>query len=210
MRRFSFIILFFITFTALGQPKGYTKLSDVSSFQIELKAVNASLKSIKSDFKQIKNLSLLEEKIQSKGDFYYQKQDKVRIEYTEPYQYLMIINNGKMLVKDEQKTSKINARSSKMMQSINRIMIDCMQGSVFENPDFEVAAYTNSKNYLLLLTPTTSTMKKMFNHIEVYMNRKGLDVTKLVMVENGGDFTDMSFFNTKHNIQLNEALFKVK
>lgn len=210
MRRFSVVILLFLSFAAVAQPKGYTKLSNSSSFQAELKATNVKVKNIKSSFKQIKNLSLLEEKIESKGVFYYEKQDKVRIEYTTPYQYLMIINNGKMLVKDEQKTSKINARGSKMMQSINRIMIDCMQGSVFENADFKVEAYTSTKDYLLLLNPTDATMKKMFSRIEVYMDKSNLDVAKLIMVEKGGDYTAMSFSNTKHNTSLNESLFKVK
>ena len=97
-----------------------------------------------------RNLSLLSEKIKSKGKFYFKKEDKVRIEYTAPYAYLVVMNGGQLTIKDEQKTSKINTKNSKLMQSVNRIIIDCMRGTVFQNSDFKVSAYENGQNYLII------------------------------------------------------------
>lgn len=194
----------------MAQPAGYKSLADISRFKTELAKSNASLINISSDFKQVKNLSLLAEKINSKGKFYFKKPGMVRIEYTEPYYYLMVMNGSKMMVKDEQKSNKINTGNSKMMQSVNRVMVDCMQGTVFSNPDFKTTAFQDGAHYLLRLTPATVDMKKLFEQIDVYMNKSGMDVVKLVMTESGGDYTAMEFYNTKHNLSLNEALFKVK
>lgn len=153
---------------------------------------------------------MLAEKIKSKGKFYFKKEDKVRIEYTSPFSYLLVMNGGQLLVKDEQKTSKINTKNSKAMQSVNRIMIDCMQGTVMQNKDFKATAYESASAYLLSLAPATDAMKKMFKQIDVYMGRKTLDVDRLTMTETGGDYTDMNFTNTQHNTALNDAIFKVK
>ena len=210
MRNIAFIIFLLGSINVLAQPTGFKKLDDVNTFKAAVAKNHKSINDITADFKQIKHLSLLADKIQSKGKFYFKKEDKVRIEYTNPYSYLVVMNGTKMLVKDEQKTNKINAGNSKMMQSVNRIMVDCMRGTVLDNPDFKVKAYHNAKQYMLTMVPTTSDMKKLFQQIDVHMNKTSLDVEQLVMKEQGGDYTEMEFFNTSHNTSLNEALFKVK
>lgn len=210
MRNLFTAILCTISVGVIAQPKGYISLKNVSAFQQAMSLNSTKVQTIASDFTQVKNMALLEEKIKSKGKFYYKREDKVRIEYTSPYSYLLVMNAGQVMVKDEQKTSKINTKNSKTMQSVNRIMIDCMRGTVFQNPDFKVTAYESSTGYLLNMVPVTDAMKKMFKQIDVYMDKKTMDVDRLTMTELGGDYTDMDFTNTKHNTALDEAIFKVK
>jgi outer membrane lipoprotein-sorting protein len=85
-----------------------------------------------------------------------------------------------------------------------------MKGTVFQNPDFKTTAYESKDAYLLSMVPATESMKKMFRQIDVFMDKKGFDVQRLTMTEQGGDLTEMTFTNTQHNTALNEALFKVK
>lgn len=204
------VCLFFCGIAAFAQPKGFRSVKNVQVFQSALLKSNASVNTISSDFTQVKNLALLSDKIKSKGKFFFKKEDKVRIEYTSPYSYLLVMNGGQILVKDEQKTSKVNTKNSKTMQSVNRIMIDCMRGTVLNNPDFKALAYENENTYLLSLIPATEAMKKMFKSIDVYLSKKDFDVDRLTMNEQGGDFTEMNFSNTQHNVALNDALFKAK
>lgn len=204
------LVVLVMGYMAVAQPKGFQAVKNVPAFQQSLAKVNIGKETITSDFIQIKNMALLAEKIKSKGKFYYKKADKVRIEYTTPYSYLVVMNNGQMMVKDEQKTNKINTKNSKTLQSVNRIIVDCMTGSVFNNPDFKVNAYESSSQYLMTLMPATDAMKKMFRQIEVNMEKADFDVAKLTMTETGGDLTVMEFSGTKHNTPLNETLFKVK
>lgn len=210
LKVFSTIFALFVGLALHAQPKGFQPVKNVAPFQAALSQANAAKQTIASDFSQVKNLSLLADKIKSKGKFYFKKEDKVRIEYTSPYSYLLVMNGGQLMVKDEQKSNKINTRNSKTMQSVNRVMIDCMRGTVFQNPDFKVTSYENGGTFLLSLVPVTEAMKKMFKQIDVYMDKKSFDVSRLTMTENGGDYTDMDFSNTQHNIALNESLFKVK
>jgi len=200
----------FMTLSAAAQPKGYKPVSNIPAFQQTLAKSTAALQTLQSDFVQTKHLSLLADKISSRGKFYYRKEDKVRIEYTTPFQYLLVMNGGQVMVRDEQKTSRINARNSKMMQSVNRIMLDCMRGSVFSNPDFKVSAYESGTGYLLSMAPASSGMKKMFSQIDVYLSKTSLDVDRLTMTEQGGDYTDMDFTHSQHNLALNDAIFNTR
>ena len=211
MRKVFALVIALVTAVAgFAQPKGFTAVKDVAQFQTALSRANAAVNTVSSDFIQVKNLALLSDKITSKGKFYFKKDDKVRIEYTAPYSYLLVMNKGQIMVKDEQKTSKINTKNSKSLQSVNRIMIDCMRGTVMNNPDFKVTAYENGKTYLLNLIPTNDAMKRMFKSIDVHLNKRSFDVDKLSLKEQGGDFTEMNFANAQHNVALNDALFKVK
>lgn len=203
-----FILLFSIS--AFAQPAGYELVKDNANVKSALTLANKNIKNISCDFKQVKKMTLLEDKITSKGNFYFAKEFKVRIQYTHPYSYLLVMNGNKMLVKDEEKTNKINTGSSKMLQSVNRLMADCIQGTVFNNTDFNVSVYKADNVYLLWMLPITADLKKLFNTVEVYLDSKTMNVNKLVMTEEGGDYTSMEFFNIKHNETLSEALFSVK
>ena len=120
------------------------------------------------------------------------------------------MNANQVLGNDEQKTSKVNTKNSKMMQSVNRVMMDCMRGTVLSNPDFKTSVFENAQSYLVSMVPANDAMKKMFKQIDVYMKKGNYEVDRLSMVEQGGDYTDMDFSNTQYNVSLNDALFKVK
>src|SRR4249920_3051842 len=75
---------------------GYKLLTASNDFETKFAAASQKITTIKSDFVQEKELSMLSEKIISKGKFWFKKENAVRMEYTEPFQYLMIINGTKI------------------------------------------------------------------------------------------------------------------
>lgn len=192
---------------ATAQPKGFTAVSNVATLRQNLVKNNNATQTISADFNQVKNMKMLKEKIASHGKFYYKNNNRIRIEYNSPFKYLLIMNGSSIIVKDENKTSNINTRGSKSLQSANRIMMDCMTGSVFNNKDFSVKSYESSSQYLLQLTPVASSMKSLFSRIDIYLEKSDYSVSKLVLNESGGDYTEMSFINRKKNVALNDALF---
>ena len=125
------------------------------------------MSSLKSDFVQEKNLSMLSEKIVSKGIFWFKKENLVRMEYKQPFQYLMIINKNNVYIKDGQKENKISAASTKIFRQINRLMVDCVQGTVMNNPDFGVKAFEGNSGFLVELTPVGKGLKDYFKTIQV-------------------------------------------
>jgi outer membrane lipoprotein-sorting protein len=193
-----------------AQPSGFSPVKDLIPFKSQFALASQKVESIESNFTQIKNLSLLKDKIQSKGKFFYKKGNKVRIEYSSPYYYLMVLNQNAMTIKDDQKTSSYNTKSNKIMQSINNIMLDCMRGTIYGNNDFMVEASESAKEYLLKMKPITATMKKIFTHIEVFLDKKDFHVLRLNLVECNGDNSLMTFHQPIMNKNISDALFSVK
>ncbi|MDB5147108.1 MAG: outer rane lipoprotein carrier protein LolA, partial [Mucilaginibacter sp.] len=86
-----FVAFLCLTITAHAQHAGYTQLTDLNKFKQQFAEVAEKTNSIKSDFTQEKSLSMLSEKITSKGKFWYRKTNMLRMEYTQPFSYLMIL-----------------------------------------------------------------------------------------------------------------------
>lgn len=204
------MLLSLITLPVMAQKAGFTALNNTTGLQNALAKNAQATKSISSDLTQVKHMKMLNDKVSSKGKFYYKQQDKVRIEYTSPFQYLLVMNGGSIAVKENGKVSRINTRNSQTMQSVNKIMMDCMRGTVFNNKDFSARAFTSPNQYLLSLTPVSQAVKGLFKTIDVYIDKSDHQVVKLVMTENGGDNTEMVFSNRKLNDQLADALFSVR
>lgn len=210
MGYFFISVLMFISQLAFSQKSNFIPVKNLSEFKTKFSTASQKIESVESDFMQVKNLSMLKEKMNSKGKFFYKKINKVRIEYTSPYEYLMVINNNNMMIKDNQKTSNYNSKNNKMMQSINNIMLDCMRGTVYDNKEFSTDAFENNNEYLLTMKPVSSVMKKMFSMIEVYLAKNDFHVTRLNMIENGGDNTMMNFTNSLLNKNISDAYFNTK
>src|SRR6187399_2778906 len=87
---------------AYPQYAGYTVVNDITGFKDQFSAASQKTQTIQSDFVQEKTLSLLSEKITSNGKFLFKKENKVRMEYLQPYQYLMVINKNEVMIKDGQ------------------------------------------------------------------------------------------------------------
>ena len=204
------VLLLAGSLTSQAQKAGFSAMANTGTLQQALAKNAQATQSISSDFNQVKNMKMLNDKVSSKGKFYYKQSDKVRIEYTSPFNYLLVMNSGMIAVKENGKVSKINTRNSLTMQSVNKIMMDCMRGTVFNNKDFSVKAYASSAQYLLTLTPVSSAVKGLFKNIDVYINKSDNQVAKLIMTENGGDNTEMTFTNRKLNSNLADALFSVR
>ena len=141
-----FIALLLFGFTSLAQPKGYKPVTDVPAFKKALLKTSASTQTIKCNFIQEKNLNIVSEKIVSEGTFRFKKQNKVRMEYLKPFRYLLIINNDKVIIKDDQKTNSFSSKSNKLFTVINNIIIDCVQGTALDNKDFNASILKKEKN----------------------------------------------------------------
>ncbi len=210
MRKYGFITaLLMLTLVVQAQYPGFKPVADAGAFKKEFTSVSARTNTIKSDFVQEKNLSMLSEKIVSKGKFYFKKENAVRMEYTSPFQYLMVINGSKVYIKDNQKESRLSSRSNKLFQSMNKLLMDCARGTVFDNKDFTVRLFEGADQYLAELTPVTREMKGFFKKINLVMKKKTYFVSKVEMYEPSGDNTTITYSNQELNTNLPDALFAV-
>lgn len=190
---------------------GFREMKDTARFIRQLNAMTNSLKTIESDFVQEKNMAMLEEKIISRGTFCFKKPGMIRWQYNEPYKYLVIINNNKVLIKDENKTNKFDMKSNKVFRKVNELLTDCMQGTVLsKRTEYIVSFYENESFFIVKLLPLSKNMKEFIGNILIYFDRKDFSVSKIDMVEPSGDNTLISFKNKKINQPVADEKFIIK
>jgi outer membrane lipoprotein-sorting protein len=195
---------------ALAQYAGYKVVQDMAPFKKQFTETAQKTQTIKSDFLQEKNLSMLNDKIVSKGKFWFKKDNLVRIEYTSPFQYLMVMNDRNVYIKDGQKENKMSAGSSKLFQQINKITVDCIQGTALNNTDFTVRVFESAQNYLVEMSPLAKGLRDFFKNINITVAKKDYAVMKIDMIEPGGDNTVISFSNRELNGAIPDAIFVIR
>lgn len=202
------IVLFLTTFLfSSAQYSGYKTVNNTSIFISQFTAATSKIKTINSNFTQVKNLSLLKDKITSKGKFYFKNPQQVRMDYAAPLNYTVVINGSKVTIKDGDKTSSMSAKSNKVFQQINQLMLDCAKGNILSNKSFSTQLYENNDNYLAEMKPVTKEMKHIFSKVIVTIHKNDFLVSKLQMEELNGDKTVITYTNQIINTAINDALF---
>ncbi|MCD4789201.1 MAG: outer membrane lipoprotein carrier protein LolA [Bacteroidales bacterium] len=208
-----FFVLFVLVLYCLSSfsQSSFKAIKDISLFKSNLAEMTEKTNTIKSDFIQEKNLSFLSEKIISKGLFYFKKENKIRWQYSEPFEYLIIINENKIYIKDEDREIKYDMASNKIFKEINKIITGCVQGEILNNDkEYKIEYYENDNFYYVKLTPYSEKMKEFLSNINIYFDKKDFSVSKLEMIELSGDYTKIEFFNKKLNNEIHDEIFGIE
>ena len=212
MRMHKTLLTFLISCACLqaaAQHPGYKQLTNTDDFRQQFTKASQATQSIQCDFVQNKNLSMLSDKIVSTGKFWFKRENKVRMEYMKPSYYLLVINGNMIKTKDSQKENKVSAKSNKMFEQVNRMMIDCVQGTVLTNNSFTTHVYEGNGGYLIELLPTAKSLQNIFKSIDLVVDKRDYSVSKMEMWEQSGDNTTITFQHKQTNINIPDAVFSV-
>ncbi len=210
MHKFKILFTLLLFCFTVVEAQNFKPVKDTLSFKQKLEKMSKEIKTLESDFIQIKNLSMLSEKITSKGHFYYGGPSLLRWEYFEPYKYIILINKEKVFIKDEKKTQKYDMNSNKVFKEINDIMVACVNGDILKSKKFIIKYQENEKYYKLELSPTLNTMKQSLKRIDMYFDKNVSGVVKLDMIEPTNDNTIIEFNNKKQNQPIPPEKFILK
>ncbi|MCB2195770.1 MAG: outer membrane lipoprotein carrier protein LolA [Bacteroidetes bacterium] len=200
-------LLIFVAFLK-AQDNGFNKVNNIEKVKTELAKLTENTSTIQSQFIQEKHLSFLTENIISKGKFYFKSPDKLRWEYSEPFEYIIVFNDKNIFIKDGSKISTFDTESNKMFSEINNMMIGTIQGNLFtDNERFNVSYFENSTQYLLDLEPKLPEMKSMLKIIKIYIDKSEISVAKIKMIESSDDYTSIDFINRKLNQKIDSDKF---
>lgn len=200
-----------ITLTTAAQAQ--TKLSAARQRQVIEKIDRASkaTTSIQCDFTQTKSMKMLKRSMTSKGVMYFKRPDKLRWQYTSPYDYTFIMNNGKVSMRSAQSSKNVNTADNKVFSRITNIILGCITGGgLTSTADFNVVVYEKEGLYTAQLYPKKKEMKQIYSVIEIQFNRQLTMVSSVRMKEKTGDETLVKLLNVKTNTQINEKVFDVR
>lgn len=190
-----------------GKAQNFTSVKDVEAVQIKINKVASSIETIKSRFVQEKHLSFMTEAIVSEGLFRFKKENQLRWEYTQPFEYLILFNGDKIIIKDKNKTNQFDANSNAIFKQINDLMLGAIKGDLGKNKDFEMSLKESAKQYLLTLNPQSEDLKAYVSGVEILFEKTDLAVSSIKMIESTGDFTDIKFEDREFNTTIDESTF---
>lgn len=170
----------------------------------------SSLENMTCSFVQTKHLSLLSDKMTSKGSMHYSQPGKLRWEYTSPYSYLFIFNGSKVYVGNKSKKDIIDTETNKVFKEVARIMMNTVTGKALsDTSDFTVEVDDAKSFWEITLVPKKKEMRQMFSKIKMFFNKKDLMIAELNIIEKNNDNTSIIFSNTLTNKTINANLFAI-
>jgi outer membrane lipoprotein carrier protein len=207
MKRVLFILMAWVlSMSAFAQ----TKLTAAQQQKV-VEKVNKSTSAITSmqcNFTQTKSMKMLSKKMQSAGVMYYKKTNKLRWQYTSPYDYTFVLNGDKVHIKSSKSSQKIDVQRNKMFRQITNIILTTITGgSLKSSADFTVEMYQADKKYFARLYPKKKELKQIYSVIEIYFNPELTMVSTVKMQEKTGDVTTVNLINIKTNQPINEKVF---
>jgi outer membrane lipoprotein-sorting protein len=198
--KFYSIVLLSLVWIEAGSQVPATPLKDVPGFRTRLETMSDKVSTIESDFIQEKNLSMLANKIVSRGHFWYKKENNIRWEYVSPYKYLIIITNDQIFIKEDKSQKQYDIQSNAMFREMNKFISGCIQGDILKNEkDYRVGYFEDEKSYFVTLVPNDAAMRRMLNEVQIWFDKRDLTVSRINMVEAGGDYTNIEFTAKKLN-----------
>lgn len=212
MKSINFYLLLLCILAMLNtsaQEKNENSIKDPSKLIEQINLASSKTNSITADFNQVKEMSFLEEKATSSGKFYFEKEKKLRWEYTQPFSYAIILNNDRLRIIDEGKSKDFEAGSNRMFMEISNIMTGMVNGTLLNSPKFTTSWSGAPGYYLAELIPTGTDMKDYLSRIELKVNKQDFTVDELKMFEKSGDYTLISFHNKKLNETIPAEIFRL-
>ncbi len=214
MKKITFIILCIICFNnlLLAQVK-YNPATDAQRKELiqKITASSEQMKTLKCDFVQKKTISILADEMISEGQLSYKQKDKLRWEYTKPYQYQFVMNGDKVMINSGKNKNIIDVNSSKVFKEISKIIMSGINGSgIFEQDKFTSKFFVGTADYQVSLTPKQKDLKQLFSNIKLYFNKTDYTVNMIEIEELNGDKTIIQMKNKQINKELSDEIFIIR
>jgi len=192
---------------SFGQSGEYHQIYDTSQITQKINKIAIDIITINSEFIQEKNITFLFEKIISKGILRYENPDKLRLEYTSPFEYLLIMNEGQLLINTGDSKTEYDLKSNKMFNQINDLIISSVQGEIVTNTNYQSSFYESADTLLVKLYPKQEELNKYIKNIDLYIGKNDFTVSKLQITEPSDDYTLIKFVNKTTNEPLPDNSF---
>ncbi|MBP5422745.1 MAG: outer membrane lipoprotein carrier protein LolA [Paludibacteraceae bacterium] len=217
MKKLGIFIVLAMASLCLSMAQSVVPVSDVAGLKAKMQAAATNVTSIQSDFTQEKYISAMGKSMNSSGKFYYQKENKVKLEYLSPYKQNMVMNGNKLMMEMGNNKNVMDASANPMAAELKKVISACMSGNIANMGENYILEYfQEGTNYLVKITPKSADIKKFAQEVELYLDMKDFSVVKMKMIEpikpgfKKNDYTLYTFTNKKMNVKVDDAVFVIK
>ena len=207
-RRKALIVILFLPVALYAQ---FTPVAEIEPFRQRMAAENKQFTTIECDFTQYKQLTIMDEPLVSSGMFFFKQDDKVRLDYTQPSPYLIVLNGQKVKITTTGKSNVYDMSSYQMVTVMKTMLSSCLLGDFSgAGRDYDMSVSEDKSVYLVEITPRIKRIKKYLQKIELIFDKGNLSVNQLTVYEPSGDYTRHVFANKKFNTSLPDQLFNLQ
>lgn len=201
-----FILLAFFHLTIFAQESKMSN-AEIENFKKDIIADSKKIQTLTADFTQYKVMSFLDKPIVSKGKLYLQNLKAMRWNYTQPIDYNVIFNNGKIYINDEGKKSSVDLQGNKKFEKLNQLIVGSVSGNLFDTNDFVITYVKTDKSRIAKLQPKIKDVKKYIKEIQLTFYSGQSTVTEVKLIEPSDDYTKILFTNKSLNKTINASVF---
>ena len=176
----------------------------------QISGAMAKAQTVFTRFVQERHLSLFDEPLRSEGFLCFQKPGRIRWETTVPYKSILV-SDGSGVAQFEwtdEKWKKLDLGLGDALQNVVSQIAGVMDGRFASDRHGYSASVTNrGDEFVITLVPQNETMRKMMAAIEVHLAADLKATRRVVLRENGGDYTDIQFSEQVVNFDLPPKTF---
>lgn len=217
MRRNKFLLLLLLFCCLFKEllaqaPSGYQLLtaSEQEYLVQKIKNQQAKVEDMSMDFTQIKVMKMMKNKVTMKGKMQFKKPQSLRIDYLNPIQMSIAMNNGQWAIKEAGKVNKFSEKTMPSLYYVNQMLLESVQGTIIQSSHFSAQVYQSKNDYYMVLIPKEAALKKWFQEVNVIMNKNTLQVEQVTLKETKEEYTQMIFYNVQQNQNLKTGDFQIK
>jgi outer membrane lipoprotein-sorting protein len=189
---------------ATGQEWRPLQVSDPAF--ASLKSGLAAMQSIQGTIRQEKSFAFLEDKLVSNGSFSYKKDNRLRWQFTDPIDYIILINGNSLRLREEGKEKQYKG-VDKILRQVKEIILGCIDGSIISNPNYRTSFYGHASGLRLELQPKDRQLREFIQRIDVEFEKKDTRITSVMLTDPSGDVTHIHFSDIRTGQPVNESLF---
>ena len=172
---------------------------------VQISGATSQARTIFTRFVQERHLSLFSEPLRSEGFLCFQKPGHIRWETTMPYKSILV-SDGSGVAQFEwtdDQWKKLDLGLGDALQNVVSQIAGVMDGRFASDQRSYTATVTNAADAIVItLVPKNESMRKMMAAIEVHLAADLKGTRRVVLRENGGDYTDIRFSEQVVNQEL--------
>jgi len=204
MSRLFPILLLFLSTATFAQDWKPLAADDpaIASLRKELGAMS----SIKGNIRQEKSFAFLEEKLISTGYFIYKKENRLRWQFNEPIEYIILIKENAMRLREAGEEKQYKG-VNRILRQVREIILGCIDGSIIDNPSYKASFSGNATSLKLDMQPKDRQLREFIQRIEVEFAKDGNRLRSVKLTDPSGDETHIHFTDIRTGQTIDEAVF---
>ncbi len=200
------LTLFFVSISLMTMAQ---QQYEMEKFQHKLEQNSIKNNTIKCDFIQTKKVKNIKDLITSEGKFYYDKNGKIALRYTEPQGDKIIIANNTYTIFVSGAMIQGDGEGNPMMQQVCGMLEACMSGDISSlGRGWQTAISSVEDKFQVVLVPLERRVKKYIESMQMIFDANNMTLVSMSMNETSGGFTEYVFENKHINEPIEDAMFE--